>query len=161
MAVLLLSNPSNWEEVRCFRATFSKKYTYQVNIRIIVGLSCVSFLLLALHFIPLPFQPSFILFVSLYSFLLFFNIQIHTLVGHCLKGLCKFNELFCVSFCFHCHREASNSNFKIKCWALLFRGLCRLVGQLISCSSQRSVSWALRMELMSSGVPPEAKLQNN
>jgi len=58
----------------------------------------------------------------------------------------------CVSFCFHCHDEASNSNFKIKCWALLFRGLCRLVGQLISCSSQRSVSWALRMELMSSGV---------
>lgn len=58
----------------------------------------------------------------------------------------------CVSFCFHCHDEASNSNFKIKCWALLFRGLCRLVGQLISCSSQRSVSWALRTELMSSGV---------
>lgn len=26
-----------------------------------------------------------------------------------------------VSFCFHCDDEASNSNFKIKCWALLFK----------------------------------------
>lgn len=48
-----------------------------------------------------------------------------------------------VSFCFHCDDEASNSNFKIKCWALLFRVHCKLAGQLISCSSQNSASWTL------------------
>ena len=44
-------------------------------------------------------QPSFILFVSFTPFCSSSTKFTH-LCGHCLKGLCNFNEVFCMSFCF-------------------------------------------------------------